>query len=56
MTAINEAHDTVILAMHDVDLALAFTDRVIGLKGGHIVLDSPSLGLKQSDLDSLYKN
>jgi phosphonate transport system ATP-binding protein len=56
LTAINEAHGTVILAMHDVDLALAFTDRVIGLKGGHIALDSPSLGLKQSDLDSLYKN
>ena len=56
LTAINEAHGTVILAMHDVDLALAFTDRVIGLKGGHIALDLPSLGLKQSDLDSLYKN
>ena len=56
LTAINEAHDTVILAMHDVDLALAFTDRVIGLKGGHIALDSPTSGLKQSDLDSLYTN
>ena len=56
LTAINEAHDTVILAMHDVDLALAFTDRVIGLKGGHIALDQPTSGLKQSDLDSLYTN
>jgi phosphonate transport system ATP-binding protein len=56
LTAINEAHGTVILAMHDVDLALAFTDRVIGLKGGKIALDQPSSGLKQSDLDSLYKN
>ena len=56
LTAINEAHDTVILAMHDVDLALAFTDRVIGLKGGHIALDQPTSGLKPSDLDSLYTN
>ena len=56
LTAINEAHGTVILAMHDVDLALAFTDRVIGLKDGHIALDSPTSGLRQSDLDSLYQN
>ncbi len=55
LEAINQSHDTVILAMHDVELALAHTDRMIGLEDGRVVFDSPTSGLTRSDLDPLYK-
>ncbi len=55
LEAINQSHDTVVLAMHDVALALSYTDRVIGIKDGRVVLDAPTAGLKPSDLDSVYR-
>ncbi len=45
---------TMVLAMHDTRLALAFCDRIIGLEKGRIVLDSPSKSLSAQDLLSLY--
>lgn len=45
---------TIVLALHDIQLALAFCDRIIGLEKGRIVLDSPSSKLKTQDLLSLY--
>lgn len=54
LETIRETHGTIVLAMHDVDLALAYTDRVIGLKNGGIVLDAPTAGLSPADLDTIY--
>ncbi len=45
---------TVILALHDIQLALGFCDRIIGLEQGRIVLDSPAGSLSEEDLLSLY--
>ena len=45
---------TIVLAMHDIQLALAFCNRIIGLEKGRIVLDSPSEELTSKDLLSLY--
>ena len=45
---------TVVLALHDIQLALAFCDRIIGLEKGRIVLDSPARKLTEQDLLSLY--
>ncbi len=56
LEAINAAHDTVLFAMHDVSLALAYTERVVGLKNGRVVMDQPTAGLETSDLDFLYQN
>jgi len=56
MQCINEAHDTVVLSMHDTNLAINYTDRLIGLKGGELVLDEPSKGMQASDLDELYSD
>ena len=56
MRCINEAHDTVVLSMHDTNLAINYTDRLIGLKGGKLVLDEPSKGMQASDLDELYSD
>ena len=55
LDAVAEAYETVVLAMHDVDLALAYTDRIVGLNGGRVVMDEPSAGLTRGDLDSLYQ-
>jgi len=45
---------TTVLAMHDIQLALAFCNRIIGLEKGRIILDSPSEELTAKDLLSLY--
>ena len=54
LESINESNETVVLAMHDRVLALEYTDRVVGIRGGRIVLDQPTKGMKPSDLDSVY--
>lgn len=55
MDALVETFDTVVLAMHDVELALQYTTRIIGIKQSEIVLDSATSGLKKSDIDFLYQ-
>lgn len=54
LDAIVEAHATVVLAMHDTALAIAYSDRIIGLDDGRITLDASSAGMRSSDLDELY--
>jgi len=43
---LGERHETLVLAMHDVALALAFADRIIVLDAGRLVLDAPATGLR----------
>lgn len=52
---INENHTTVLIAMHDTTLAIAYTDRIIGLRDARIVLDRPTTGMTPVDLDDLYR-
>lgn len=52
--ALTEYYSTAVLAMHDVELALRFTDRVIGIANGAIALDEPSNRLSAQDLLVLY--
>jgi len=54
LTAIGERYDTVLLAMHDTQLALAHTDRVIGIKDGRLIMDESARGLRPADLEFLY--
>ena len=56
LDALHEYFETVVLAMHDVELALSYATRIIGLQNGGIALDRPSAGLTPSDLDFLYKD
>lgn len=55
LEVINAEKRTVVLAMHDRALAIAFADRLVGLKDGRIVLDEDSSGLTPDDLDELYR-
>lgn len=54
LEAINEAYGTVVLAMHDVGLAVEHTSRLIGLRGGRIIFDRPAAGVKAADLEQFY--
>lgn len=47
-------HQSTIIALHDVNLALQYCDRIIGIKDGEIALDANSSDLTRSDLYFLY--
>ncbi|TKB47325.1 ATP-binding cassette domain-containing protein [Ferrimonas sediminicola] len=47
-------HQTTVLALHDVDLALACADRIIGMSQGEVVLDRPARALDAETLLALY--
>ncbi len=49
-----QSHQTVVLALHDIEQALTNCNRIVGLKDGAIVLDAPSEQLQASDLADLY--
>lgn len=51
---LSEQFSTVIVALHDTRLALNCCDRIIGMRAGKIVLDSPSGELSATGLASLY--
>jgi phosphonate transport system ATP-binding protein len=54
MQALVGRFETAIIALHDVDLALQYTDRVVGIRDGLIALDEPSNRLSPADLQPLY--
>lgn len=54
LAALFEGYETVVLALHDRQLAIDMATRIVGLKGGRIVLDEPSAGLGPHDLDLIY--
>jgi phosphonate transport system ATP-binding protein len=45
---------TVLCSLHQVDLALDWGDRVIGLRAGEVVLDTPVAGLGRDEAMALY--
>ncbi len=46
--------ETLVFALHDIDLALGYCDRIVGLDHGRIVIDATAKSLKRSDLLELY--
>ena len=56
METLIEKFTTVVLAMHDVDLAIKFSTSVIGIKEGAICFDQSTMNLIRKDLDFLYKH
>lgn len=51
---LSERHRTLVLALHDVALALAHTDRIVVLDAGRIVLDAPARELDEAALAPFY--
>jgi len=54
MKALTSRFSTSIIALHDVDMALAYCNRIIGIQDGRIALDVPSESLEASDIMTLY--
>lgn len=46
---------TTVLAMHDVELALAHSTRVIGVREGRLVFDAAPAELARETIDALYR-
>jgi phosphonate transport system ATP-binding protein len=46
--------DTVVVSLHDVDLALAYFDRVVGLRRGRVLFDLPATDVERPLTDRLY--
>ena len=45
---------TVICSLHQVDLALSWGDRIVGLRHGEVVLDTPTEGLDKAQVMEIY--
>lgn len=54
MDALTASFDTVVLAMHDIDLALEYSTRIIGIKDQSIALDMAADQVTRADLNALY--
>lgn len=55
METLTAKFPTVVLALHDVDLAIKFSTRIIGIKDGAICFDQSTVDLSRQDLDFLYQ-
>jgi phosphonate transport system ATP-binding protein len=49
-------HLTVLCSLHQVDLALSWAERIIGIRSGEVVLDEGTQGLVRNDVMSLYSH
>ncbi|MBZ5488514.1 ATP-binding cassette domain-containing protein [Halomonas aquamarina] len=54
MGKLTQGYPRSVLAMHDLDLALGFCTRIVGLRDGAVVLDAPSNTLDSASLQDLY--
>lgn len=54
LSRLTSRHETMIVALHDIFLALDHTDRIVVLDSGRIVLDAPSRTLTAADLIPYY--
>ncbi len=55
LTEMARGHETLILALHDVALALAHADRIVVLEGGGIALDAPAGAVDPKALSPYYE-
>jgi phosphonate transport system ATP-binding protein len=46
---------TAIVALHQLDLALTYTERIVGLRAGRIALDRETAACEGGELDALYR-
>ena len=45
---------TVVCSLHQVDLAISWADRIVGLRHGRVVLDLPTTGLTKTQVMEIY--
>jgi len=54
LSSITSKFETIVCALHNVDVALEYYDRVIGIKDGQIVLDKQCSHITSEDTQHLY--
>ena len=54
MQLLKDRFSASVFALHDVDMALAYCSRIVGIQDGQIALDEPAERLVASDIMSLY--
>ncbi|MDI9245411.1 ATP-binding cassette domain-containing protein [Marinobacter sp. CHS3-4] len=54
MKTLSGRFDTSVIAMHDVELALKYCTRIVGIQDGQIALDEASERLTPADISPLY--
>ncbi|MBN7769047.1 ATP-binding cassette domain-containing protein [Marinobacter daepoensis] len=54
MAMLTQQFATSIVALHDVEMALAHCSRIIGIQDGQIALDAPASQLTTADISELY--
>ena len=54
VNAAKEHQMALVINLHQVDIALEFCDRIVGLRKGQVAIDQPSSTLSAGDLQSLY--
>jgi phosphonate transport system ATP-binding protein len=45
---------TVVCSLHQVDLAISWADRIVGLRHGQVVLDLPTRDLSKTQVMEIY--
>ncbi|MCI1019086.1 phosphonate ABC transporter ATP-binding protein [Microbacterium sp. C5A9] len=45
---------TVVCSLHQVDLAISWADRIVGLRHGEVVLDTPTTALTKAEVMEIY--
>lgn len=52
---VQDAHRTLVVSLHSIELAQAYCDRIIGLRHGQMVFDTPTAQLTSAMIDDLYR-
>jgi len=52
---VTEAGRTAVISLHDVSFALSHCERVVGLRSGRVVFDSPADAVTEEMTDALYR-
>nr|WP_238362392.1 phosphonate ABC transporter ATP-binding protein [Actinopolymorpha pittospori] len=47
---------TVVCSLHQVELAIGWSDRIIGLRAGRVVLDRSTAGLQRAQVEAVYRD
>ena len=55
MNLLSDRFSTSVIALHDVELALKYCNRIVGIQDGQIALDEPSDRLNPADITPLYR-
>lgn len=54
MQLLKERFKTSVIALHDIEMAMKYCNRIVGIQDGQIALDEPSDRLAAADIMSLY--